>query len=133
MNGQLLTVFTIIKDGYVYQTNNINKRGAKINMTDIDDIKFINFLVLTDEVKKKYKIEEKDNEWFLGKDCKRYDLTFTTPKVKTSVWIWQGLILKSFFIYAWGSRVDEVTEIQEGAEIAKEKFELPEGIDFNEI
>ena len=137
MDGQLLTIFTIIKHGYIYQTANINQQGVKINMTDIEDVKFINFLDLTDELKKKYQVEEKANEQFLGKDCQRYDLTFTTkvPNEKISVWIWQGLILKSSTtIVGRGSRVDEVTEIQEGAEIAKEKFELPdEGVNFRDL
>jgi hypothetical protein len=132
------TLFIIMKDGYMYQANMNRRQGTKINIADADitDVSSINFLDLTDEVKKKFQIEELDNEQFLGKDCKRYDLTYTNQghDVKTSVWIWQGLTLKSISnMVGVVSALSEVTEILEDAEIAKEKFELPEGINFIEV
>ena len=53
--------------------------------------------------------------------------------VNVSVWVWQGLPLKSVTNVAGNSVVEEVTEIREGAEIAKEKFELPEGINLVDV
>ena len=131
------TLFTIMKDGYIYQANMNSRQGTKINIVEagFSDVGSINFLDLTDEVRTKFQIEELDNEQFLGKDCKRYDLTFTNQghDVKTSVWIWQGLTLKTISnMVGVVSSVSEVTEILEGVEVAKEKFELPEGINFKE-
>ena len=136
--GQTVTIFSIMKDGYIYQTDDMgSNQGSKINMADIYNVESINFFDLTDEVKKKYQIKEKDNERFLGKDCKRYDLAYTLldsqKNVKESVWVWQGLILKiDIEIDGIEVAVTEVTEILEGAKIAKEKFELPEGVNFIE-
>jgi len=135
MQGQNFTVFTLMKDGYVYTANMALKQGAKINMATMGDYKTVNYLNITNEVKEKYKIVEKGNESFLGKDCKRYDLTVSVQgqTVQVSVWIWRGIALKSASTVTGTNVVEEVTEIQEGATIAKEKFELPEGITFNEM
>ena len=47
--------------------------------------------------------------------------------------VWQGVLLKSSMTVSVVTMVEEVVEIQEGVEIAMEKFELPEGIDFVEV
>ena len=142
MAGQSLTIFTMMKDGYTYTVNMTTKQGTKINMAAMmDDFKTVNYLNITDEIKKKYQIEEKGNEQFLGKDCKQYDLIVTVQgqSLKVSVWVWQGLPLKSSMTVVGNALTisstitEEVTEIQEGMEIAKEKFELPEGINFIDI
>ncbi len=135
MQGQVFTIFTLMKDGYAYSANMTVKQGTKINMSAMNDFKTVNYLDLTDDVKKRYNIEEKGNEQLLGKDCKCYDLVFTSQGqgIKATVWVWNGLPLKSTTTVAGNTVVDEVTEIQEGKEIAKEKFELPEGINYTEI
>ena len=133
MAGQSLTMFSMVKDGYVYSANMTTKQGTKINMAAMmDDYKTVNYLNLTDEVKKKYQIEVRGNEKFFGKECNRYDLTVKIQgqSLKVSVWVWKGLSLKSSMSVAGSIITEEVTEIQEGAEIAKEKFALPEGINF---
>ncbi|MCL2097146.1 MAG: hypothetical protein FWH23_00100 [Bacteroidales bacterium] len=134
IGGQTVTMLAIMKDGYIYGANMALKQGTKTNIATMSDFKTINFLNLTDEVKETYQIEEKGNEQVLGKDCKRYNMAFTTQgqSVKGSVWVWQGLMLKTFMATDEIIIVDEVTEIQEGVEIAEEKFELPEDIDFVE-
>ena len=135
MQGQLFTIFTIMKDGYTYVANVSAKQGQKINMASVDDYQNVNFLNLTDEIKTKYNIKEVGAERLLGKDCKKYELTVTAQgqTAKVTAWIWQGLSLKSSMSVMGNTITDEVTEILEGAEIAKEKFELPEGINFMEM
>ena len=135
VQGQEFTVSVIMKDGYAYSANMALGQGIKTNMVAMGDFKAMNFLDLTDEVKEKYQMEEKENEQFLGKDCKRYNMTITINGVSMNgaVWEWQGLSLRTYMSHADIIVVEEVTEIQEGAEIAEEKFELPEGIDFIEI
>jgi len=136
MAEQKLSVFTMVKDGYVYSANMTANQGTKINMADVmDDYKMVNYLNLTDDVKKKYQIEEKGNEQILGKDCTCYEMTLVVQgqSIKATVWVWKGLALKSSMNVAGMTVVEEATEIQEGAAIPKEKFELPEGIEFQEL
>ena len=61
-------------------------------------------------------------------------MSFTTQSqnVTATIWIWQGLELKSKVNAAGMTTESEATEILEGAAIANEKFELPAGIDFVE-
>lgn len=138
-----LTMVTMIKDGYIYYTEKTSneaettqKRGTKISMATKDDYTMINYLNLTDEVKQKYQIEEKNYEQLLGKDCKRYEMTATSVigrSVKVSVWVWQGLVLKLSFTTASITTIqEEVTAIEENETITKEKFDLPENVIFIE-
>ena len=135
VGGQSLTTFTMIKDGYAYSANLSAKQGAKMNLAEMEDYSTVNFLELTDEVKKKYQIQANGVQQIIGKDCNRYEMSFTTQgqNVKATVWVWQGLTLKSSINMAGTSVEEEVTEIQEGVPIAAEKFVLPEGITFTEI
>jgi hypothetical protein len=139
MQGQTFNVFTMLKDDYMYTANMTLKQGSKIKISaQMDDYKSVNFLNLTAEVKDKYKIEDKGSERFLGRDCKSYDLTITAQgqTMKVSVLIWQGLSLKATVQMkapVETTVVEEVTEILVGVAAAKEKFELPEGINFVEM
>ena len=135
VGGQSLNTFTMMKDGYAYSANLSAKQGAKMNLAEIEDYNTVNFLDLTDEVKKKYQIQANGVQQIIGKDCNRYEMSFTTQgqSVKATVWVWQGLTLKSSVNMAGTSIEEEVTEIQEGVSIAAEKFVLPEGITFTEI
>ena len=133
--GQTFNTFTMIKEGYVYSANLSVKQGSKVNLAAMDDYSTVNFLELTDEVKKKYQIQANGVQQIIGKDCNRYEMSFTTQgqTVNATVWVWQGLTLKSSVKMGGTSVEEEVTEIQEGAAIAAEKFVLPEGITFTEI
>ena len=139
MQGQSFTVITMMKDDYVYTANMTMRQGNKIKLSAMpDDLKSVNFLNLTAAAKEKYKIEEKGKEQFLGKECNSYDLTVTAQgqTMKISVLIWQGVPLKSTIkMTTMGETtiVEEVTDILVGIPVAKEKFELPEGITFVEM
>ena len=135
MQGQSFTVFTMMKDGYIYSANMAMGQGTKINLAAMDDYKNVNFLALTDEVRQKYQIRANGIEQVIGKPCNRYEMSFTAQgqSITATVWVWQGLTLKSRMNVAGTSAEEEATEIQEGAAIAKEKFELPEGINFMEV
>ncbi|MDR0815692.1 MAG: hypothetical protein LBN37_08085 [Bacteroidales bacterium] len=135
VQGQMLTVFAMIKDGYMYSANLAVKQGTKINLAAMDDYKSVNYLKLTDEVKKKYNIEEKGSEQFLEKDCKKYTLSMTMQgqSMNATIWVWQGLALKSVMTVMGNVVTEETTEIIEGKKIPKDKFELPEGVTFTEI
>jgi len=133
--GQTFTIFTLIKDGYMYSANISMGQGTKINMADMDDYKNVNFLQLTDDVKKKYQIQANGVEQVAGKSCNRYEMSFDTQgqNVKATVWVWQGISLKSKMAMAGTTAEEETTEIQEGVTIDKAKFEIPEGINFTEV
>ena len=135
MQGKTITIFTMVKDGYLYTVNMAEKQGTKMKTSENS-----NFMNFTEELKEKYQLSdvveiENDNIQFLGKECKSYEFTATIngQTIKTVMLKWQGMTLKSTVSFFGMITVDEVIEIQEGVEIAKEKFELPEGIDFKEI
>ena len=136
--GQTITVFTMIKDGYAYNANMTANFGTKTDVAaaaGMDDYKTVNYLNITDDVKERFQIVEKGNEQFLGKDCKRYELDVTVQgqNVKADILVWQGIVLKASMTVAGITMTEETTEIQEGAAIPSEKFELPEGINFIEM
>jgi len=135
MQGQMFTIFTMMKDGYMFSANIAAKQGTKVNLAAMDDYKSVNYLNLSNEVKEKYQIAEKGSELFLGKNCQKYELSVAAQgqTVQATVWVWQGLPLKSSMNVAGNTIVEEATEIQEGVEIAKEKFELPEDVFFMEV
>jgi hypothetical protein len=135
VQGQSFTIFTLMKDGYVYSANLAMGQGTKINLAEMDDYKNVNFLNLTDEIKQKYQIQANGVEQVAGKPCNRYEMSFTTQgqSVKATVWVWQGLTLKSKMNMAGTNAEEEATEIQEGVKIAAEKFELPAGVNFTEV
>ena len=133
--GQTFNIFSLIKDGYMYSANMSMGQGTKINLAAMEDYSAVNFLALTDEVKQKYQIQANGMEEVLGKPCNRYEMSYTAQgqSVKGTVWVWQGLTLKSRINAAGTTAEEEATEIQEGASIAGDKFELPEGINFMEM
>jgi hypothetical protein len=135
MQGQVFTIFSLTKDGFTYVANMAVKQGTKINLAAADDYKSVNYLSITDEMKKKYNIEDKGSESFLGKDCKKYTLSFTTQgqSINATVLVWQGIALKSVITVMGNVVTEETTEIIEGKGIPKDKFELPEGVTFTEM
>ena len=128
--------FTLVMDGFIYTiVESFNRRGKSIIGKTAFKVKItgeglinMNFLDLTDEIKEKYQIEEKGSEQFLGKECKRYDFIYPTLE-KVTVLVWEGLTLK----LTAGFYVEEITEIQENAVIASEKFMLPINVHFQEL
>ena len=134
IQGQSFSVFSMIKDGYIYSANINLKQGSKINTSNMDNYSTVNYLNLTDDIKKQYQIQANGVEQVLGKPCNRYEMSFTTQgqDVTATVWVWQGIELKSKISNGSTITEFEATEIQEGAAIANEKFELPAGIDFVE-
>ena len=135
MQGQKLTQITLIKDGYAYNANLTFNQGAKIKLDNVEDLNSLNFLNLNAELKQKYQIVEKGAEELLGRKCDVYEMTYTEQgmSVKSTVWIWKGIPLKTMMSVMGNSIVDEVTEILEGVKIDKEKFEIPKGVDFMEV
>jgi len=137
--GLSTTLFSMYKEGFVYMIVEVFDRRNRSQLkqytkTDIsqagENMRDVNFLDLTDEIKEKFQIEEKGIEQFLGKECTKYEMNIPNQGQdnKLTVLVWQGLILKM----TDGSTVREVTEIQENAVIASEKFQLPEGVYFEE-
>ncbi|MDR0756351.1 MAG: hypothetical protein LBF85_00700 [Tannerella sp.] len=135
MQGQEFLTFTMVKDGYAYMANLTAKQGNKVKLSDMGDFRNINFLALTDDVKQKYKIEEKGSGKVLDRECKKYDLTYTAQgqSYKATVWIWKGLALKAEMDMMGNTVTVEATEITETKDIPESRFELPEGINFTEV
>ena len=134
--GQVVSMFTMMKDGYSYNANVMTGQGIKTKLPSAaDNYQMVNYLNLTNEVKSQYKIEEKGNERILGRDCKVYQMTVPVQGqiVEATVSVWQGIPLKLSMSILGINIVQEATEIQEGATIPREKFELPAGVNFVEM
>jgi inorganic pyrophosphatase/exopolyphosphatase len=131
--GRNIKTFTMRKDGYFYTANLPSKEGTKIKVSSIEDYKNVNFQELTNEIKEKFGIEEKGSEQILGRDCKKYDLTYSNQgqEFNATVWIWEGLSLKTELAVMGAVVVTEATEITEG-NVPKEKLDLPAGVKFKE-
>ena len=102
----------------------IDKMGMKI----VSPEKGINYLQLTPDVIKKYKIQELGTGTVAGRQCTRYSekmkLMLRTSDVE--VWVWKGIALKSV-TKSGGKKTESqtATEVQENTTIDPKVFEIP--------
>lgn len=95
----------------------------------------INYLKLTPDVIKKYKIKEVGEETIAGKICKKYTLEITQmgQTLQMSVWVWKGMALKSETASnKMVVMVETAKEINESTTVPADKFVVPEGIKIAE-
>ncbi|MCQ2976052.1 MAG: hypothetical protein MJ211_14720 [Bacteroidales bacterium] len=87
----------------------------------------VNFLNITPEVTKKYKIKELGEELCQDKPCKVYSLEIEQMgmAVGQKVWIWKGFALKTEIDGGMFTMVTEVSELNLDAEIDQKIFEIP--------
>lgn len=124
--GASMTVRSIQKGDTVYAINMEYKTGQKTVLPE----KPVNYLNLTPEVVKNYKIEELGTEEFLGKECKKYrsETNQNGVNATATTWIWKGLPLKSVVSAGGMNMTMTVTEIKENATISPDVFEIPAGV-----
>ncbi len=93
----------------------------------------VNYLKISDEDKEMYKLQELGEENVLDKSCKKYSLEVNQggQTAQVTTWVWKGIPLKSETSVGGMNMTEEVTEIQEGAEVPADKFVVPEGITLN--
>ena len=115
---------TISKDG---KTWSVNYTLNQVQEMDINPADQPNFLNLTDEAKKKFKIQEVGTEKVLDKDCTVYTLETEAQGMtaKLKVWCYKGFTMKTE-TEVMGMKVAAVaTEFKEDAMVLPQVFDVP--------
>ena len=86
----------------------------------------VNYMNLTDEVIKKYKIQELGKETVGGKECTKYSLETSQmgQTAKTTAWVWNGIPVKSVIDAGGMGLTQTVKDIKEGP-VDASLFEVP--------
>lgn len=76
----------------------------------------INYMNLTPEMVKKYKVQEVGKETVNGKECTKYtaEISQMGQTAKTTVWVWQGIPMKSSVDMGGMAMTQSVKDIKEG-------------------
>lgn len=87
-----MEITTILRDGKTYMVN----RSAK-QVQEIPQQESVNYLNLTDEIVKKYKIKEAGKDTVIGKECVKYTMEISQmgQTAKLTVSVWCGIPLKT--------------------------------------
>lgn len=115
---------TIMKDGKAWSVNYTMKQVQEVDMSANEKL---NFLELTDEVRKQYNIQEVGVEKVLDLECKVYTLENEAQGVKAKIkgWIYKGMTLKSV-TEAAGMTISVVpVEFKENAIVLPQVFDVP--------
>ena len=115
---------TISKDG---KTWSVNYTMNQVQEMDINPADQPNFLELTDDMKKKFKIQEVGTEKVLDKDCTVYTLETEAQGMtaKLKVWCYKGFTMKTE-TEVMGMKVAAVaTEFKEDAMVLPQVFDVP--------
>ena len=115
---------TISKDG---KTWSVNYTLNQVQEMDINPADQPNFLNLTDEAKKKFKIQEVGTEKVLDKDCTVYTLETEAQGMtaKLKVWVYKGFTMKTE-TEVMGMKIAAVaTEFKEDAMVLPQVFDVP--------
>ena len=119
--GNSMEMTILRKDGKTYMINVSEKQVQEMGGNDI------NFLNLTDAVKSANKIKEAGKETILGKECTKYTMETEQMGMTMSqtVWVWQGITLKSLTDGGQFQFGNEVVKFEENATIPASTFDIP--------
>lgn len=126
MMGQKTHVISVVKDGYEYALDMINKVMTKepyIESPETD----IDFTSLTEELMKELHLTYKGQEEFLGKMCDKFTLNNRTLLTTGTYWVWKGLPLKSEIKTAGMPINMTAKSIDTKTVIPDTIFEIPQG------
>jgi hypothetical protein len=109
------------KDGKMYMINKGEKSVQEMPAQDN-----VNFLNLTDEAIKKFKVKETGKETVSGKDCTVYSLEASQmgQTVKMTVSVWNGFPMKRVIDMGGMAFAQTIKEIKEGP-VDAALFEVP--------
>ncbi|MBQ6254439.1 MAG: hypothetical protein IJK05_07310 [Bacteroidales bacterium] len=115
---------TIAKDGKAWSVNYTMKQVQEVDMSASDKL---NFLELTDEIRKKYNIQEAGVEKVLDLECQVYTLENEAQGVKAKIkgWIYKGMTLKSETEAAGMTITVTPVEFKENAVVLPQVFDVP--------
>ena len=121
MMGMSMDMGTLQKDGKQYMINYGDKTVQEMPAQES-----VNYLNLTPEAIKKYKVQEVGKETLDGKECTKYTMEISQmgQTAKTTVWVWQGFAMKNV-IDAGGFAISQkIVEVTEGP-VDAALFEVP--------
>jgi len=121
--GMETEMTVIMKDGKTYMVNPAEKQVQEMPATGNQ----VNFLALTDAVKTANKIQEAGKETVLGRECTKYTMEASQMgmTIKQTVWVWQGIALKSLTDGGQFQMTNEAVKFEENAEIPASTFDVP--------
>ncbi len=122
----------IIKDGFLYNIDMIQKNGQKTPYKSENKPDDIDFTALSEDVMKEFNMKKEGNEMFLGKNCDKYSINHTTTKMKGTYLVWMGIPLKTDISIAGIGMKMTAKNIDLEAAIAPDIFDIPEGIKITE-
>jgi len=126
---------TITKDGYSYTLDLVSKTGTKMKMDDAmtPDMK-AGFAAMAVAMKDSIKIKELGTEDFLGKSCRKIEVSMADGKSAGVYWLWKNISLKmetkdpstgkGFTMAA--------TKVEELSSVPSEIFAIPSDIKITE-
>jgi hypothetical protein len=125
--GNEMEMSIIRKDGKTYMVNVAEKQVQEMPDGGMMGGSSINFLNLTDAVKSANKIKEVGKETILGKECTKYTMEAEQMGMSMSqtVWVWNGIALKSLTDGGQFQFGNEVVKFEENATIPASTFDIP--------
>ena len=116
-----MEMMQISKDGKSYLVN----KGEK-TVQEMPAQESINYLNLTDEMIKKFKVKETGKETVSGKDCTIYtaEISQMGQTAKATVSVWNGFPMKSTIDMGGFAMTQKIVEITEGP-VDAAVFEVP--------
>lgn len=113
----------LAKDGISYLIDEENKK-----VTVMEGRPEINFLDLTPELMKVYKMKELGTEPMLGYECTKYyyEMRQLLRNNKITVWVWEGIPIKTVMVRSGGDNVSEVVELIQDPDFPENIFMKPE-------
>lgn len=125
--GQNIHNINIMKDGFIYNVDIINKTAYRSKLNEQTN-ETINFMNMDESMKKKFNIKEVGTETIAGKPCKVFEFEVKDAGMTSKTWVWNGIGLKSESTVMGMTVTMEVKSIKENVSIPASKFEVPAGI-----
>ena len=128
---------SIVVKGETIMVNDEAKTATRMpGMMGMGGENRVNFMKLTDEVIKANNIKELGEETIAGKPCKKYSMSVPSMMGQSqtqTVWIYQGITLKSSSQSDFGAMEQTASKFEENATIPASMFEIPEGVKIQDM
>lgn len=116
---------TIVEDTVVYSIDLITKKGMKTKISNLNKKEIDDWAKEMDSIWKGNGFKKVGTGEVLGRTCDIWE------GMSTKTWVWQNFVLKTESSL-FGKTVMEATRIDIGANIPKDKFKIPDGIELTE-
>jgi len=131
MGGMKITTVSLMKDGYMYSYNPVEKTGTKVSVSVRGNAN-IDFNNLSEEMEKKMNLKKIGKETFAGKTCDKYSIDYVEMSMTGTFLVWEGIALKTEAKVSSMEMQMTAKNVKENADIPAEKFEVPTDIQFTQ-